>query len=142
MKDIRNVEGVVLKFRLAIENLTEKDFGESTWFSQFPRGCCGDTSQLLSKFLEENGIVTVFVNGVHNTQWHAWLEYMGYVIDATADQFSEISDKIVITADKTWHSKFMRQTRRNIDFEIGNRLNKIRLSKLYKNIMDEIQKIS
>lgn len=142
MKDIRTVEGLVLTFRLAIENLTEKDFGESTWFSEFPKGCCGDTSELLSKYLIENGIVAEYVNGVHNTQWHAWLEYMGYIIDATADQFQDIGDKVIITTDKQWHSKFKRQTRRYIDFEIDNKLNKVRLSKLYKSITVEIQKIN
>ncbi|NFL88076.1 hypothetical protein FDB24_16380 [Clostridium botulinum] len=111
MEDIRIVEGLVLKFRLAIENLTEKDFGESTWFHEFPKGCCGDTSELLSKYLMENGIVVEYVNGVHNIQWHAWIEYRGYVIDVTADQFPDISDKVVITTDKQWHSKFKRQTR-------------------------------
>ncbi|HCQ91681.1 MAG TPA: hypothetical protein DIU45_20725 [Clostridium sp.] len=67
---------------------------------------------------------------------------MGYVIDATADQFPDISDKVVITTDKQWHSKFKRQTRRYIDFKVYNKLNKIRLNKLYKNIIDEIQKIN
>lgn len=71
MKDIRTIWELVLKFRLAIENLNENDFGESSWFSKFPKGCCGDTSELLSKYLFENGIVAEYVNGVNNSQWHA-----------------------------------------------------------------------
>lgn len=140
MKDIRFIEEIALKFRLAVENLAPKDFDESTWFSKFPKGCCGDTSELLSKYLMENGIVVEYVNGVWNTQWHAWLEYMEYIIDITADQFPGIRDKVVITTDKYWHSKFNKQTRRYLDFEIDNKLNKVRLRKLYNNIIAKMQK--
>ena len=139
MKDINIIRELVVKFRIAIENLTENDFGESSWFCRFPNGCCGDTAELLSKYLFENGIVVEYVNGVNNLQWHAWLEYMGYIIDATADQFPEISDKVLITADKQWHSRFKRQTRQYIDSEIDNKLNMVRLSKLYNNITQKIQ---
>lgn len=36
MKYIRFIEEIVLEFRVAIENLTSKDFCESIWFSKFP----------------------------------------------------------------------------------------------------------
>jgi hypothetical protein len=67
---------------------------------------------------------------------------MVYIVDITADQFPEISDKVVITADKQWHSRFKRQTRRYIDFEIDNKSNIVRLSKLYTNINAKIQQIN
>ncbi len=138
MKDIDTIWKLVLKFRLAIENLTENDYGESSWFSQFPKGCCGDTCELLSKYLFENGIEAEFVNGVNDFQWHAWLEYKGYIIDITADQFPEISDKVVIRLDKKWYSRFKRQTREYKDFEADDKLNVVRLGQLYKNIIEKI----
>jgi hypothetical protein len=135
---IRTVEKLALKFRLTIESLPDKDFGEAEWFLRFPRGCCGETSELLSKYLMENGVKTEYVWGVHGNQSHAWLEYNSYVIDITADQFSDIKDRVVIKADKQWYSKFKRQSRKYSDFEIDNELNKVRLGTLYKNIISRI----
>jgi len=85
MKYIRFIEEIVLEFRVAIENLTSKDFCESIWFSKFPWGCCGEISELLLKYLIDNSILAKYMNRVYNTQWHAWLEYNGYIRDVTAE---------------------------------------------------------
>jgi len=141
MEDIKEVEELALNFRLAIENMTEDDFIGSPWFSSFPRGCCGDASELLAKYFIQNGISVEYVWGMNKNQSHAWLEYMGYIIDITADQFLDINDKIVISKDKKWHSKFKRQSRRNSNFEIDNEINRERLGELYRNITARIHNI-
>ena len=128
-----------MRFRAAIESMDAKEFGESTWFSNFPRGCCGDAAELLSKYLIDNNIKTHYVSGMRSGQSHAWLEYDGYIIDITADQFPEINVKVQITKDTSWHSMFREQSREFRDFEINNEFNMIRLRKLYKNIIARIE---
>lgn len=79
------------QFRKAIDEALESgDFEDDYNFSKFPYGCCGFTSDLLAKYLYENGIETLYMSGKHknNNQGHAWLEtYDGTVIDITRDQF-------------------------------------------------------
>lgn len=104
----------------------------------FPDGCCGDASELLSKFLEEHNIRVEYVSGWQGQQSHAWLEYEENVIDITAYQFKHINEKIIITKDKSWHSKFTNQERQYIDFETADAYNKERLRNLYKNITSKI----
>lgn len=134
MVDIVTIEKLALSFRAAIESMITEEFGESTWFSRFPNGCCGDTSELLAKYFDDNGIRVEYVWGMHGNQSHAWIEYNDYVVDITSDQFSDIDERVVIKKDKQWYSKFKRQSRRYSNFEVDNKLNKERLSKLYKNI--------
>ena len=76
-------------------------------FFDFPKGCCGDASELLGQFLLSKGVNTWYVSGVYYSdcdddemrmnmmQSHAWLStkspYSGnyLIIDITADQFSD-----------------------------------------------------
>ncbi|RFB28791.1 transglutaminase domain-containing protein [Brevibacillus sp. VP] len=51
------------------------EFPKSSYFDKFPRGCCGDTSKLFSKFLSSKGIETFYVWGMRNGYSHAWVEY-------------------------------------------------------------------
>lgn len=138
MMSINIIEELTSKFRVAIESMTKGEFGKSEWFSRFPRGCCGDSSELLSKYLMENGIKAEYVWGMNDNQSHAWLEYNGYIIDITADQFPGIEERVLISTDKQWYSRFRRQVRKYSDFEIDNEFNKVRLSDLYKNITARI----
>ncbi|MFT8349294.1 transglutaminase domain-containing protein [Clostridium saccharoperbutylacetonicum] len=45
---------------------------------EFPRGCCGDASNLLAKFLRDNGIECEYVCGIKGQQSHVWLECDDY----------------------------------------------------------------
>lgn len=114
------------------------DFPNSSWFENYPRGCCGDTCNLFARFLAEKGIQAKYVWGVRGEQSHAWLEYNGWVIDLTADQFPEISEKIVITKDKKWYSKFKGQRKSYNDFYQFNGYNSDRLSTIYQNILHKM----
>lgn len=86
------------QFRDAIEQAKEN--GETDplgFFEKFPRGCCGDTSDLLGHFLLEKGIETDYICGKcpaknhwENPQSHAWLLLDNEtVIDITGDQFKD-----------------------------------------------------
>jgi len=93
------------KFRSAIEVNKEKLGIE--WFSRFPRGCCGDTSLILAKYLDEKRFgVAYYVPGMLGPQSHGWLELDGWIIDITADQFDSIEDKILVVQKSYLHEKF------------------------------------
>ncbi|MFR1886028.1 MAG: hypothetical protein ACLTL7_20660 [Enterocloster bolteae] len=56
------IERLVNQFRDAIDMARDSgDFDKDISFYKFPRGCCGDASDLLAQFLLENGIRTYYV---------------------------------------------------------------------------------
>lgn len=91
----RRIKQLATTFRSAIENAKKEGrFTGDQCFRNYPRGCCGIASELLAKFLIENGINVTYVRGTYygetpeETQSHAWLEVVdGIIIDITGDQF-------------------------------------------------------
>jgi hypothetical protein len=76
----------------------------------FPTGSCGDASPLLGQFLREQGYGEwVYVSGCRkgDDHSHAWLEQDGWILDITADQFTEVDEPVVLTQDKRWHRQFL-----------------------------------
>jgi len=134
--NIQDILNYATLFRCAIENTDASDFATSPWFVNFPCGCCGDSSDLLSKFLFDKGFETNYVWGMYRGQSHAWLEYHDYYIDITADQFNDIEERVLLTQDKVWHSKFEGRSRPFRDFtKEFNNFNKARLCMLYNSIL-------
>lgn len=91
---IERVRLLAIDFRKAIDRAQEAGELFHTAIASFPIGCCGFTSDLLQRFLDENGIKTRYVSGVYRdsrgsiSQPHAWLELNdGTVVDITGDQF-------------------------------------------------------
>lgn len=86
---------LVTQFRQAIDNAKNAaEFTHDFSFSKFPRGCCGDASDLLAQFLLDQGIKTYYVcgtyygNSTEDIQTHAWLlTNKNTIIDITGDQF-------------------------------------------------------
>lgn len=84
---------------------------------EFPSGACGDCSLIMGTYLLQNGFQNVeYVVGKDGEQSHAWLECDGVIVDITADQFGPEIQQIIVTKDKTWHSKFSNQQRDCCDF--------------------------
>lgn len=107
------IETAAIAFRNAILSAKEQNAftNDEWWFCGFPKGCCGDTSELLAQYLKTKGIKTLYVWGQDPRGSHAWLvvedelvnghmldhhildgaEYVqdGLIIDITADQFGE-----------------------------------------------------
>ena len=135
MKNIYKVKELARLIRVTIEKMDIEEFPNSSYFKDFPRGCCGDASNLLAKYLKENGFKTEYVCGMRGKQSHAWLEYMDLIIDITADQFPEIKDKVIVTKDRTWYSQFDSQSRHEGDFDGLESYNKRRLTSIYNNII-------
>lgn len=133
------IHGSSSLFRNTIERMNKTNFPLSSWFERFPLGCCGDTSDLLAKYLtEEHSIETLYVWGMRGEQSHAWLEHKKLIIDITADQFDEVNESVIITTDRTWHSQFVGQNLRSSDFDTFTDRNAVRLRMIYNNILSNM----
>lgn len=92
---MKNIKLLANQFRTAIDMARDAgEFDKDFSFSKFPRGCCGDASDLLAQFLLENSITTDYVCGTYSDGsfegiWsHAWLLTSRHtIIDITGDQF-------------------------------------------------------
>lgn len=106
------------RFRPSIDQaITDGAFDNDSDFMGFPSGRCGYTSELLAKWLHENGVETLYMSGQYgygwNSQNHAWLEtYDGLVIDITRDQFKHrrgklySNDKVYVGEQDTFRNAF------------------------------------
>ncbi len=120
--NINDIQKAVRHFRRAMEQCHEQ-FGLP--FESFPRGCCGDSSELLAAYLKDEGFgefAYVFGWSGEEDSSHAWLEKDGIIIDVTTDQFSGRENSPMITDDQEWHSRFSDclQRRRDGDFRLVN----------------------
>jgi hypothetical protein len=78
-------------------------------FRDFPSGSCGEATLLLGIFLTDQGMGTFrYVCGWRDDHSHVWLEADGLIVDITADQFPEISERVIVTRCSRWHSAFER----------------------------------
>ena len=83
------------RFRRGIEKAkVQNEFVKDQNFRNFPLGCCGVTTNLLAKFLMDNGVVTklVYVNGTYLDFSHAWLQTNNMIVDITGDQFKYVQE--------------------------------------------------
>lgn len=116
--DETRLRELALSFRNAILR-TKKDRLPSS-LRDFPLGSCGDACLLLARFLKDHGFGdATYIWGRRGPYSHAWLEFEGFQVDITADQFvsdpenklwigspQEIKDGVIVTADKSWHELF------------------------------------
>lgn len=122
------IKEIATKFRKMMEGLKSQSQPSMRSLlpalESFPHGNCGDTSELLQKYLHYKGYSDVeYVNGQHGgMQTHAWLEVDGLIIDITADQFEEIDDAVMFTRDRSFHKRFKVLEQRKCDFGTYSRL--------------------
>lgn len=136
---IEQIKQYGISFRKAIQSMPIDELPSSSFFESFPRGCCGDTSHLFAKYLASKGIESYYVWGLKGNQSHAWLEVDDIIIDLTADQFVEVSEEVIVTTNRKWHSQFNVQDKYLSDFENFNDYNATRLTKIYSNISNRIK---
>ena len=93
---MQEIGELVVMFRMAIDKAKEdRRFDRDQRFTNFPRGCCGITSELLAKFLYDNGyrkrityVSATFYDLEKENPTHAWLFIEeNIVLDITGDQF-------------------------------------------------------
>ena len=151
MKDIIRL---VNQFRDAMDVARDEgEFDKDFSFYKFPRGCCGDASDLLAQFLLENVIRTYYVCGTYrdgsfeNSQSHAWLLTDNQtIIDITGDQFRDNPDflnydkSVYVGAEDDFHRLFEvedRDVRENGLDALGS-MCQPRLNGLYRKIIKYI----
>jgi len=92
-------------FRVALE--TTPDLCTPS-LARFPRGACGDVSELLGQYLRDAGLGTwLYRSGVkHEPAFasHAWIESEGLIVDITADQFPAVREPVIVAAASAWHA--------------------------------------
>lgn len=152
MKDIKQL---VNQFRDAIDVARDAgDFDKDSSFYKFPRGCCGDTSDLLAQFLLKNGIGTYYVCGMYrdgsfeNHQSHAWLlTHNDTIIDITGDQFKDNPDflnydkSVYVGVEDDFHRLFEvedRDINENFGLDALSSICQPRLNELYRKIIKYI----
>lgn len=94
---MEDIQKLVTDFRRAIDAANANgEFDKDFSFNRFPRGCCGDASDLLGEYLLEKDIQSIYVCGnryfddpEEGTQSHAWLLVDDMIADITGDQFSD-----------------------------------------------------
>jgi hypothetical protein len=112
------------RFRAAIQATDPAEVDPEVRFIivSFPHQVCGEVCFLLGHYLIENGFPRAeYVNGIRpgDRQSHAWIETGDFIVDITADQFPEVDDGVIVTADHAWHHQFSGSPgRRLADFRI------------------------
>jgi hypothetical protein len=72
---------------------------------EFPLGSCGVTAVLLGTYLEQAGFGAFdYVLGHHGERTHAWIAQKGTIVDITADQFPDMPERIIVSAQSAWHA--------------------------------------
>jgi hypothetical protein len=137
---LNNVGTLLIKFiqielvkarNILVRNGKEID---DLFFSDFPRGCCGNASDILGQWLSSKGITGLeTVSGWRKETSHAWLEYEGLILDITSDQFSDGCGEVFVGKYSKFHSSFKSQERSPLDISAI-------LSSAYKKFSDLMER--
>lgn len=73
--------------------------------ADFPRGACGDASEMLGQYLADCNLGTWLYRSCASIPSHAWLERDGWIVDITADQFESVSQPVIVTTDRWWYEQ-------------------------------------
>ena len=151
---MREVEQLVVEFRNAIERARKSgEQDDNNFFNRFPKGCCGETCDLLAQYLWNNKISVTYVSGTHyygessyDSQNHAWLLFEdNIIIDITGDQFKDQKmyyyyDKaIYVGSGNAFYELFDVDSRRDIHTYEPDRILDERQKELYEKIMRHIK---
>lgn len=129
-------------FRDAIERADRSCLGIT--LANFPRGSCGDASLLLGHFLKEHGFTEVTYvlgeRGHAGADWtsHAWLRVEGYIVDITADQFSEVDQRVIVAQRSPWYETFKIEDERHGDFTAYDTSTAANLAHIYAVIAEQL----
>lgn len=112
MSEIDQIRLHLERARNYFEELAKQPTGNYL-FEHFPTGCCGNASHILGCFLNSQGYANVrYIAGERTVneqcQTHAWLEWGGWIIDITADQFADGPSAVFMERDSEFHCSFTR----------------------------------
>ena len=95
MSKIEEIRKIAFDVRHAMESVLANDEIHSSHipYNNFPSGCCGAMSKILTSHFENLGFENVgymFGRHVVDGRSHAWIIINGICVDITADQFSDM----------------------------------------------------
>lgn len=102
----------VAKIATAVRRAVDMCPPDALPWPTFPSGACGDTSLVLGQVLDDHGIGGFeYVCGYKykddgTSSSHAWLQKGPLIVDITADQFPEVLDAVIVSADSAWHAEW------------------------------------
>lgn len=106
--DIEQVSEFLKKARTIFESKGNEI--DSVCFGNFPRGACGSASDIIGKWLSQKGVSGLkYAWGMRGQSSHGWLEYKGYILDITSDQFEDGCGSVFIGKSSKFHSSFKNQ---------------------------------
>lgn len=114
------------------------------FWSQFPRGTCGDTSLILGAILDDFGYSGFeYVCGEMNKSdgghsSHAWLQKEELIIDITADQFSDITDSVIVSTNSNWHKRWHVSNRSCSDLKKYPTTQVVEVLRLYRIVSENL----
>lgn len=98
----------VRKARVVLDN-HHNDLNKN-FFGNFPYGTCGNTSDMLAKWLQSKNIRGIeYVCGKRGTSSHGWLQLDKLIIDITSDQFEDGLGPVYVGKDRIFHDTFLNQ---------------------------------
>jgi len=140
--DLLKIKKAATKFRNAIESCS---YSLGISFEAFPKGTCGDVAPLLGTYLNDLGYGEFqYMLGDYGSRkdnsWssHAWIQSNSLVVDITADQFPDINEKIIVSKTSYWHKQLNGKAQHKANIEIYDQLTALKLRKMYKMILDNI----
>lgn len=121
MADLDKAKLLCEAFRRGIDTAkAHREFNDDIPFRDFPIGCCGEASRMLSVYLLDHGVRSQYVCASYfdpetdGSSSHAWLGLEGdYIADITGDQFmysqalGEYSEKCYVGPIDYFHGKLM-----------------------------------
>ncbi len=94
------IKQYAIEFRTAIEMARDRgEFENGLFFNHFPKGCCGDTSYLLSEYYKKKGIDTIWYSASRRNMTHAWLVIKDEKVDKVHCNTKESMDSVEIIID-------------------------------------------
>ena len=139
---IENIKKAACEFRQSIE-VCGASLGAA--FEHFPSGCCGDATPLLGTYLIERGLgefqymLGYYKYSSNDSCSHAWLQSDSLIIDITADQFSDISEKVIVARKSKWHELLKGAPQNLADYRIYDSNTVATLSVMYQEIVKNIK---
>ena len=141
---------LVNQFRNGIEAARDAgDLKDDYSFRKFPRGCCGDTCELLAQYLLDHEIATDYTWGTYKGQTHAWLVTDNHIIiDITGDQFKEkpeffyYNQSVYVGVETDFYKLFKgaeENHHKNVGLDALSRMCQPRLKKLYHVILSYVR---
>lgn len=111
--EVEKIRKYAIRLRAAIDRVkNEHPEGRKLPFiSHWPLNCCDSPFVFLMLYeMGYRGMIRKCASVSHYGKEfgkHVWIEVNGIDVDITADQFPDISDKVIVSRNSAWHSSLL-----------------------------------